>query len=62
MVKQHAGNEITVIVTGLFLSKGKTCDGDDEDYKAELVWQVVDDGGRDDCSFPVKKTEPGQLN
>ena len=56
------GNEITVIVTGLFLSKGKNCDGDDEDYKAELISQVVDDGGRDDCFFAVKKTEPGPLN
>ena len=31
-------------------------------HKAELIWQVVEDGGRDDCSFAVKKTEPDQLN
>jgi len=51
------GDEITVIVSGLFLSKGKT-DGEDEDCKAVLIWH---DGGRGDCSFAVKKTEPDQL-
>jgi len=45
----------------LFLSKGKT-DGEDEGCKAVLIWQVVDDVGRDDCSFAVKKTEIGQLD
>ena len=43
------------------MSKGKT-DGEDEGCKAVLIWQVVDDGGRDDCSFAVKKTEIGQLD
>ena len=46
----------------IVLELGKNCDGDDKDYKAELIWQAVDDGGHDDCSFAVKKTEPGQLN
>ena len=61
IVKQHAGDEIGHRIWIVF-EQGKNCDGDDEDCKAVLIWQVVDDGGRDDCSFAVKKTEPDQLD
>jgi len=44
----------------LFLSKGKNCDGEDEDCKAVLIWQVVDDGGRDDYYLEVTPLNPAR--